>query len=439
MSILFKNAKILILKNEKLDILNDAGLIVSGKNIKKIFTKEDKNYKKLLDSSYERVIDCKGNLLMPTFKNCHAHSPMTFLRSMRDDLPLREWLFENNFPKEALLTDDDVYWYTYIAILEYLASGIGLSVDMYAHKDAFVSAFRDAGFRVIISHDFDERNIDPNVIEEDYIKYNNLKGKNADLVSARFGVHSEYLNNDNTIKKVAEIVHRYKKPFYAHICETKLETDECIARHKMTPVEYFDKFGLLDYGGAGYHSVWLSENDMDIYKKKNFYAVLNLGSNVKLASGTINLPLMFKKGLNMAMGTDGAASNNNLNFFKEMFLASSVPKLNSEDKDLTSYKAEEILKIATINGARCFDMPEIESLGEGKKADLTMIDLSLPCMQPINNIIANIVYSGSISCVKLTMINGKILYENGKYFVGETPYEIYKKAEYYKQKLLAKL
>lgn len=439
MSILFKNARVLKFEDENFNVLNDACLIVNGKKIKKIFTKEDKNYKKTLDASYERVIDCKGNLLMPTFKNCHAHSPMTFLRSMRDDLPLREWLFENCFPKEALLTDDDVYWYTYIAILEYLASGIGLSVDMYAHKDAYVSAFRDAGFRVIISHDFDERNIDPNVIEEDYIKYNNLKGKNADLVGARFGVHSEYLNNDETIKQVADIVHRYKKPFYAHICETKRETDECIVKHKITPVEYFDKFGLLDYGGAGYHSVWLTENDIDIYKKKNFYAVLNLGSNVKLASGTINLPLMFKKKVNMAMGTDGAASNNNLNFFKEMFLASSVPKLNSEDKDLTSYKAEEIFKIATINGARCFDMPEIESLEEGKLADLVMIDMKNPSMQPINNIITNIVYSGSTACVKLTMINGKILYEDGKYNVGEKVDTIYKTAEKLKNQLLAKL
>lgn len=439
MSVLFKNARVLKLCGEDLKVVENANLIVNKDIIKKIFLKDDKYYKKLLDANYERVIDCKGNLLMPTFKNCHAHSPMTFLRSMRDDLPLREWLFENCFPKEALLTDEDVYWFTYIAIMEYIASGMGLSCDMYAHKEAIVSAFRKAGLRLVLSHDFDKRNIDPHLVEEDYLKYNNLKGKNADLISAKLGMHSEYLNDDTTVDAIAKIVHKYKKPFYAHICETKRETDECFDRRGISPVKYFNNYGLLDYGGAGYHSVWLNEEDMDIYKKKNFYAVLNFGSNVKLASGIINLPLLFKKKVNMAMGTDGAASNNNLNFFKEMFLASTLPKVVSEDKDLTSYKAEEILKIATINGARCLDMPEIESLEEGKKADLIMIDLSQPNMQPINNIIVNIVYSGSTSIVKLTMVNGKILYENGKYFIGEKPADIYKSAESCKQRLLAKL
>ncbi len=439
MSILFKNARILKFSNDKFEILENANLIVSKDIIKKIFTKGDKNYKKLIGASYTKTINCNGDIIMPTFKNCHAHSAMTFLRSVGDDLPLREWLFENNFPREALLTDDDVYWYTYIAIMEYVSGGIGFAADMYSHKDAIVQAFKDAGLRLVVSHDLDRRNKSPYEVEEDYIKYNNLKGKNADLISGRMGVHSEYLNDDSTIKIIADIVHKYKKPFYAHICETKLETDECIERHKMTPPEYFDSYGLLDYGGAGYHSVWISEKDMDLYKKKNFYAVLNLGSNVKLASGVVNLPLMIKKKLNLAMGTDGASSNNALNMFREMYLSSTIPKLASEDKDLTSYKAEDILKIATVNGAHCFDMPEIDTIEEGKKADLIVLDMKKPNMNPVNNIIPNIVYSGSVTNVKLTMVNGKILYEGGKYFIGEKPETIYKMAEKYKSELLAKL
>ena len=226
---------------------------------------------------------------------------------------------------------------------------------------------------------------------------------------------------------MADLVHELKAPFYTHISETASEVEECYKRRGMSPVKYLKSKGLFDYGGGAYHCVYFNDEDIEIFKKHNLSVVTCPGSNTKLASGIAPLYKYKEAGLNIAIGTDGPASNNCLDFFKEMTLVTGLQKLLL--KDPTVFPAYEVLKMATVNGAKAMGMFDADILEVGKKADLIEIDLHRPNMQPLNNIVNNIVYSGSKDNIRMTMINVKILYLDRKFYVGEDVEEIYKKCQ----------
>ena len=226
--------------------------------------------------------------------------------------------------------------------------------------------------------------------------------------------------------KISEIAHKYKAPVFAHLSETKAEVEGCRERYGMTPVAFLDSLGMFDYGGGGYHCVHVTEEDIVIMKKRGMYAVSNPGSNTKLASGIAPITQFLEEGVPVALGTDGPASNNCLDMFREMFLVTGLAKLKEEDA--AAVDAMEVLKMATVNGAHAMGLTEADVIAEGKLADLIMIDLKMPNMQPLNNIAKNIVYSGSKINVKMTMIGGRILYENGSFLTDEKPEDIYEKA-----------
>jgi 5-methylthioadenosine/S-adenosylhomocysteine deaminase len=194
----------------------------------------------------------------------------------------------------------------------------------------------------------------------------------------------------------------------------------------MSPTVYLDSLGMWNHGGGGFHCVHVTEEDMDVMAARGLWAVTNPGSNSKLASGIAPLVDMQKKGVNLAIGTDGPASNNCLDFFKEMFLCTSMQKLRYNDA--AAMDGNTVLKMATVGGARAMGLTDCDCLSPGKQADLIVIDLAQPNMQPIHNLTKNIVYSGSKLNVKLTMIAGNILYEDGKFNVGMEAAEIYAKA-----------
>ena len=226
--------------------------------------------------------------------------------------------------------------------------------------------------------------------------------------------------------KISEIAHKYKEPVFTHLSETKAEVEGCRERYGMTPVAFLDSLGMFDYGGGGYHCVHVTEEDIAIMKKRGMYAVSNPGSNTKLASGIAPITQFLKAGVPVALGTDGPASNNCLDMFREMFLVTGLAKLKEEDA--AAVDAMEVLKMATVNGAHAMGLGEADVIAEGKLADLIMIDLKTPNMQPLNNIAKNIVYSGSKINVKMTMIGGRILYENGSFLTDEKPEAVYEKA-----------
>ena len=378
---------------------------------------------------WDREIDCHVNLLMPGFKNAHTHSAMTLMRSKADDLPLQDWLGTQIFPVEAKMTGEDIYHLSKISILEYLTSGITSVFEMYLTPFTVADAFRDCGMRCVQTSCVNNFSQSVELLEKYYTDINGKDPYNSFIL----GVHAEYTCSKELLEECAKLVQKYKAPFWAHIQETETETKECVERYGMTPIEFFDSLGLFEYGGGGYHVVWTNDRDREIMKKRGLYVVTNPGSNTKLASGIAPIAKYLECGIPVAIGTDGPASNNCLDMFREMFLVTGLAKL--KDMDASSVDAAEVLKMATVNGAHAMGLNDADVLAEGKLADIIMLDLQQPNMQPINNIVKNIVYSGSKSNVIMTMIGGIIRYENGKFNIGVTPSEVYAKAEEIKARI----
>lgn len=375
---------------------------------------------------FDEQIDCMGNLLMPGFKNCHAHGPMTFLRSFADDLPLQEWLNTKIFPAEAKLTEEDIYVLMKLAILEYIRGGITTSFEMYFHPEMIAKACTDLGFRVVISgtvFGMEEPVTEAvDTLVKDYETFHQYN----DLVDYRLGFHSEYSCCEALLKEIAALSKKYKAPVYMHNSETKKEVSECMNRHGMTPVSYMNALGLFEYGGAGHHLVYTTKEDQKILKEKGIYVVTNPSSNLKLASGIAPIKEYVSQGINVALGTDGPASNNNLNFFKEMYLAAALQKVKYEDA--AALAPYETLKMATVQGANLLGLKDCNGIAKGKKADLILIDLLKPNMQPVNHLVNNLVYSGSNENVIMTMIDGNILYADGVYRIKDNPLDVYEQA-----------
>lgn len=399
--------------------------------IEKVFPfsgEDDKTQSRNVDTEeFDQEIDCMGNLLMPGFKNCHAHGPMTFLRSYADDLPLQEWLQKKIFPAEAKLREDDIYSLMQLAILEYVKSGITTSFEMYFHPEMIARACEDLKYPVIISGTVfgqteEEIASAISTLRQDYDKFY----QRSDYVDYRLGFHSEYSCCYGLLEAIGKLSRELKQPVYMHNSETQKEVNDCIARHGMTPVQLMNRLGLFEYGGAGHHLVYTTEEDMRIMKEKGIYVVTNPSSNMKLASGIAPIKTYLEKGIPVAIGTDGPASNNNLNFFKEMYLACGCAKLKYQDAAaVTPY---DILKMAIVNGAHLLGLKNADGLKEGKLADIIMIDLLKPNMQPMNHLINNLVYSGSNDNILMTMIRGNIVYANNKFYMDVDPMDVYKEA-----------
>lgn len=379
--------------------------------------------KKAVMPQFEREIDLKGDLLLPGFKNAHTHSAMTFLRSMADDMPLDRWLNEQVFPREAKLSPDMLYVMTKLAIMEYLSSGITSSFDMYFHNEAYVKANIDAGFRTVICGALNNFDRDITALEREYLHFNDCH----ELISYRLGFHAEYTTSLERMEYVASLTQKYKAPMFVHSSETKGEVQGCIERHGVTPTVLFDKLGMYDYGGGGFHCVYMSEEDIDIFKRRKLCVVLNPASNLKLASGIAPVTRFLSEGIDLAIGTDGAASNNALDFFREMYLATALAKYREADASVCD--ANSVLEMACVGGAKAMGLDDCDCIATGKKADMTVINLHRPNMHPLNNISKNIVYAGSKENVRLTMVNGKVLYENGEFFIGEDAEKLYAEAD----------
>lgn len=425
MNIRFYNAKILLTDETQGFRIIEGELWVKGNTICYLGdgTDVEKVCKKPEDIIiWEREIDVEGNLLMPGFKNAHTHSAMTFLRSRADDMPLQEWLNQQVFPNEAKLKGEEAYWLAKLAIMEYLTSGITSMFDMYIYPKEVIQAGIDCGFRTVQVSGLNNFTSSLEELEEQYLKYNDYH----ELCSYKLGFHAEYTTDQKLLEGVADLVQKYRAPMYTHIAETKSEVEECRKRYGKTPAALFDSMGMYDYGGGGFHCVWFEKEDIEIYKEKGVSVITNPGSNVKLASGIPPLTAMQQAGINLAIGTDGPASNNCLDMFREMFLVTGLAKLREEDAAVMD--ADRVLYMATAGGAVAMGLEDCDRLAVGKKADLILIDLQQPNMQPFNNITKNLVYSGSKQNVKLTMVNGKILYEDGEFDIGVSLQEIYGKA-----------
>ncbi len=424
MNIRFYNAKILTLTALETFQVVEGELWVKGNTICYIGNGSDmaETMKKEEISAWEREIDVKGNLLLPGFKNAHAHTYMTFLRSYADDLPLQEWLYQMCFPKEDKLTTENIRPLEVLGIMEYLTSGITTSFDMCYFPPVYAQVAAQCGFRAVQVSGVNSFGGSAAVVEENYLKVN----ETSDLTSFMIGFHAEYTTKMELMEEIAKLAEKYKSPVFLHNSETQNEVKECLERYGKTPTQLTDELGMYQYGGGGFHCVYFDDRDYEIFKKRNLTAVTCPASNLKLASGIAPVKRFVDEGINVAIGTDGPASNNCLDMFREMFLTSALAKVREMDAECVS--ADKILYMATTGGAKALGLEDCDRLAQGKKADLIMLDLHQPNMQPENNIVKNIVYSGSKQNVILTMVDGKILYENQKFSIGFDPEEIYREA-----------
>lgn len=381
---------------------------------------------------WDREIDGRGGLLIPTFKNAHAHSPMTFLRSWADDMPLQEWLTCQVFPNEAKLTADDCYWLTKLAIAEYVCGGIGACADMYFHLPAIAAASAECGFRQTIMDGI----VASDLQAGDGAVYDRLErrlqrgfdeidGMGNGLVSYRIGLHAEYTNTEETMRAMARFAGERHLPVGTHLSETAREVRECRERCGVSPVRLLCDLGIFEYGGAAYHCVHVDDEDMRLLREHGVSVVSCPASNLKLAGGIAPLQKMADAGVRLALGTDGPASNNALDFFREMYLASVLQKGVSGHAE--AMPAERVLDIATRGGAVAMGLTDCDGIRVGALADLTLIDFGRPNMQPLNDPIKNLIYAGGKDNVRMTVIDGKIVYEDGQWSIGEDIERIYER------------
>ena len=254
-------------------------------------------------------------------------------------------------------------------------------------------------------------------------------------MSYRLGIHAEYTTSLERMEYAVSLAEKYREPCFTHLCETSAEVEGCVERYGLTPPQLLDRLGFFRWGGGGFHCCYMSEEDIGLFADKKLWAVTNPASNLKLASGVAPVEKLRKAGVPLAIGTDGAGSNNALDMFREMYLVSALQKC--AEGDAAACPAESVLEMACVGGAKAMGLERCTDVAPGMKADLVVLDLQRPNMQPENNVLKNIVYAGSKENVRLTMVNGVVRYERGEFFVGESAARIYEKANAFIRKIKA--
>lgn len=367
-----------------------------------------------------RVIDARGNIVMPGLINTHAHAAMCVMRGFADDLPLNTWLFERIFPVEARLSEKAVLSGVRLAIAEMLASGTTSFSDMYSNEPKTAQIVLETGIRANLSNGiialneaFDFENDRSTRELRELIS--SWHGIGNGRIKADASIHAEYTSPPWVWRQMHEIAAEHGLITQIHLSETKKEVDECMLRHGgRTPAQVFFDEGILDTPVLAAHGVWLTNADMELLAEKHVTVSHCPVSNLKLASGIANTKKLLERGVNVSLGTDGCASNNSHDMFEELKLASLLAKGSSLDP--TAVPAYEALKMATVNGAKAQGREnEVGMLKAGFEADLIMLDTHFAHLHPLYDPVSTAVYSANGGDVALTIVQGKVLYENGQF------------------------
>lgn len=411
MKYLIKNASVVTMNQngeifKACDVLIDNGLISA---IGSINDEQKQN---------ATTIDASGKLLMPGLINGHCHVPMTLLRNFADDMDLQTWLFNYIFPTEEKMTDEDIYWGSFLGIMEMVATGTTCFIDMYDHINDLAKAVDESGIRAQLSRGVTnfENGTDFTLhkgLNEAIDFYRQWNGAANGRITGAFAPHAIYTCSTDFIKAIIETSKSFDAPIHVHLDETRVEHEDCLRKHGKTPTRYLYDLGLFDQRTVAAHCVWITDDDISLLKEKNVSISHNPTSNLKLASGIAPIPQALNKGINVILGTDGASSNNNLNMFEEINLVALIHKGVNHDPLLIN--AGTSLKMATANGAAALGIKNLGVIEEGAKADLILVDLDKPHIMPVHNVLSALAYSVQGSDVYMTMVDGRILYENGEY------------------------
>ena len=378
-----------------------------------------------------KVIDANGKILLPGFINTHTHLSMTLFRGLADDLSLDSWLNDHIWPIEANLNGEYCYIGALLGAVELIKSGTTTFSDMYFYMEDVARAVDEAGLRAVLSYgmiDFSDAERREAEIKENFTLFENCNGMADGRIKVFLGPHSPYTASEELLIKVRQLADEYNMGIHIHVSETEKEINDVMEAKGKRPFEYLDEIGLLGPDVVAAHSVWLSDNEIDIIKKNNVKVSHNPCSNMKLASGIAPVSKLIENDICVSIGTDGASSNNNLDLIEELKTASLLQKVDTLDPKVLT--ADEAIAMGTIKGAEALGLSdEIGSIEVGKKADLILIDTNTANMTPNStNLSSNIIYSANGSNVDTTICNGKILMENKEILVLDEQ-EVYEKAK----------
>ena len=356
------------------------------------------------------VIDGKNKAVIPGMVNTHTHAAMCLFRGYADDMNLEEWLQTKIWPLELKLKPEDVYMGTKLACLEMIKTGTTTFNDMYFFMESAAKSIDEMGLRAFLSYGFidlfnDEKR--EKEIKKTKETIRNIENMHSDGIKPALGPHAVYTVSEEALRWIKNYADEKGLLVHLHLAETKKENDDFIKKHNKRPVKYLDELGFLDKKLIAAHCIWLNNDDISLLEKHNVKISYNPVSNMKLASGVFNYQKMKK--LTVSLGTDGCASNNNLDMFEEMKIGSLLQK--SYFNDETIMPAKEIFSIATENGAKALGL-NAGKIEEGKLADVLLIDLKKPELTPNHDLISDLVYSANGSAVDTTICNGKILMKN---------------------------
>ena len=400
---LLQGARFIVTQNKGREILENTDIRTNDGEIKEIgdLKAEDK----------EKVYDCTDKVIMPGLINTHTHASMSLLRGISDNKKLEDWLHEDIFPAEEIMNKDDIYTGALLASVEMLKTGTTCFNDMYERPDQIVEAVEEAGIRAVISRglfDWDEKGEER--IEE---AKNAVKKYNEhELVTPGIAPHAVYTCSLDLLKEMKDFAEKHEVPYHIHVSETEKENRDMIDKEGLSPTQYLHENGLFDISVVAAHSAWLSKKDIEIFEETGANVAHNPAANLKLGSGIADIPELMEEGVNVSLGTDGPASNNNFNLFEEMKTASLVHKL----EDPRNINEKQVLDMATINGAKALGLEDkIGSIEEGKKADLLILDLNDSELRPFygkDGLISNIVFSYTGEPEKV-FVNGELVAEEG--------------------------
>ncbi|NJF25050.1 amidohydrolase family protein [Thermococcus sp. Bubb.Bath] len=403
MSILIKNGHVIY--GENLDVVC-ADVLIEGNRIVKV--------EKSINETADTVIDATGRVVSPGFINLHTHSPMGLLRGLADDLPLMDWLQNHIWPREAKLTPEYVKVGAYLGTLEMIKSGTTAFLDMYFHMDKVAEAVLEAGLRGYLSYgmiDLGDPDKTEKEVKDALREMEAIEKLNSDRVHFAFGPHAPYTCSIALLKEVRKLASEHNKLITIHVSETMAEIGQITERYGKSPVVLLDDIGFLGNDVIIAHGVWLDSRDIQILARHGVTVAHNPGSNMKLASGVMPIGKLLNAGVNIGLGTDGSASNNNLDMLEEMKLAALLHKVHNLDPVIAD--ARTVFKMATQNGAKALRL-NAGVIKEGYLADIAVINFNRPHLRPINDVISHLVYSANGNDVETTIVDGKILMLDGE-------------------------
>ena len=405
MNILIKNALAVLPEGYAQDatVCIEDGIIVSINSIP-------------VDFTADKVIDATDKLLVPGFVNSHTHVYMTALRNKADDLNFMTWLFDNVIPMEDKLTDTDAYWSGQLGCMEMLESGITSFLDMHMFPDTAARAALDTGMRSVLSRGlqgglegFGDGKARIEQAKADIEKYKGISN-----ISFMLAPHAPYTCGEGYLKEIANLADELKVGINTHLSESQDEQNTIRQRYNMTPAEYYDSCGILRDNTVCAHCVYLSESDMELLAKRGTSVAHNAASNMKLGNGFADVPAMLAHGINVALGTDSAASNNNQSILREMQLAALIHK--GTHCEATTVPASKVFEMATVNGAKALGISDkVGEISVGKCADLSLFDLNSSGFFPIGDPKAALCYSSAGLKADTVIVNGRVLLEKGEF------------------------